>query len=791
MSQEEARLLLDAWNYFDSHPDKQYWEGLPGITRDQFYRLMPVITGIESLVEAKIYVGQIAQGTISATVPGTIIEAAQAENLPAPYVEDAKRATALVRSWIKSIKPKTAEDVATREVAAAQVKAELARIEEKREKAPVEKKVEIPEVPTEKIAPAAPPSEETASIGIKITPAAAGAFQKLSARVATLPIRAAIEWSRPTLAKEEPVRTAALTLWARGISGAQLEEKAKTLEAKDQQKLEKLIKAIKGEEQTFFYETALLKQAFPVDKITFLLGPESGVTQAQVALFFAPAEEEGISAVPRRSFFGNMLSEAGSQVFGKVSSKFLKAATKKAAAKLGVKIAAEAAVTAPAIAAGPPGWLARAALWLATEIGGKVLGFIKNNFKEIVGASLVAAGIFIGGTTGTVMAAGGTGVFVGGKGLKSAANSIGQFSSALFSGALFPALGIPLLISLIAVPIVVAIILFIINSGAYIVPPQVSTTGILESPYIGVEKTATPDCLNRTEPEEDCGSLPGAVTYRVTITARRGTLTNIEIENSYQIFGRGSGDISAPEIPIPNRISPSAPFTYSYTLNFGSNLNDSVIYDTLTVTADSPEQEGAEASGVASVIIGNPPASSCPILGGAISTGSYNGERETGHGSNLYWTGPAGTDCGYDIPAFSGCNSPTESADPDGNNVCRGRARSCPYYGFAADVRRSGAGDIVQLPSIFGQSITWTFQRRVSIAGGSWGYGYVFTGNSSRGNYSLYLGHLNQTTPPATAPSGTVIGSLYPGLTPPHVHIELQINGQWVRPDFLCGGPGP
>jgi hypothetical protein len=36
-----------------------------------------------------------------------------------------------------------------------------------------------------------------------------------------------------------------------------------------------------------------------------------------------------------------------------------------------------------------------------------------------------------------------------------------------------------------------------------------------------------------------------------------------------------------------------------------------------------------------------------------------------------------------------------------------------------------------------------------------------------------------------------VIGSLYPGLTPPHVHIELQINGQWVRPDFLCGGPGP
>jgi hypothetical protein len=618
-----------------------------------------------------------------------------------------------------------------------------------------------------------------------------GAFEKLSARVATLPLRAAIEWSRPTFAKEEPVRAAALTLWARGISSAQLEEKAKTLETKDQQKLEKLIKAIKGEEQIFFYETALLKQAFPVDKITFLLGPESGLTQAQVALFFAPTEVGGVSAVPRRSFLGNILSEAGSQVFGKISSKFLKTATKKAAAKVAVKTTVEAAITVPSIAAGPPGWLARAALWIVTELGGKVLGFIKRNFKELAGATLVAAGIFIGGTAGTALAAGGTATFIGGKGLRTAAKSVGQFSSALFSGALFPTLGIPLLISLIAVPVVVAIILFIINSGAYIVPPQVTTAGILESPYVGVEKTATPDCLNRTEPGKSCGSLPGQVTYRVTITAKRGTLTNVEVENSYQIFGRGSGPIDPPEIPVPDRISPAAPFTYSYTLDFGRNLNDSVIYDTLTVTADSPEQPGAVASDVASVIIGNPPASSCPILGGAISTGSYDGEREIGHGSNLYWTGPAGTDCGYDIPAFSGCNSPTESADPDGNNVCRGRARSCPYYGFAADVRRSGAGDIVQLPSIFGQSITWTFQRRVSIAGGSWGYGYVFTGSSSRGSYSLYLGHLNMTTPPATATSGSVIGTLYPGLTPPHVHIELQINGQWVRPDFLCGGPGP
>ena len=106
MSQEEARLLLDAWNYFDSHPKEKFWEGLPGISRNEFYRLMPVITGIENLVEAKIYLGRFAQGEISQTVPGTIIEKAREGDVPKPYIEDAKRATLSVRAWIKNIKPK-------------------------------------------------------------------------------------------------------------------------------------------------------------------------------------------------------------------------------------------------------------------------------------------------------------------------------------------------------------------------------------------------------------------------------------------------------------------------------------------------------------------------------------------------------------------------------------------------------------------------------------------------------------------------------------------------------------
>ncbi|MEK7112396.1 MAG: hypothetical protein AAB875_03640 [Patescibacteria group bacterium] len=797
MSQEEARLLLDAWNYFDSHPKEKFWEGLPGISRNEFYRLMPVITGIENLVEAKIYLGRFAQGEISQTVPGTIIEKAREGDVPKPYIEDAKRATLSVRAWIKNIKPKTAEALAEREVAAAQVKAELARIEEVRVERPKMKvtpskaPAPIPKTPVP-----SPPSEEPVLLGIKTTPARVGAFQKFTARVATLPVRAAIEWSRPTLAASEPQRVAALTLWARGIPSEKLEEKAVVLERKEKARLIELVKAIKNEEQSSPDQTQRLKLIFPIKDINFLLGPESGLTQTQVSTFFAPGQQGGIFVIPRRSFLKNIFIRAGQQLFGKASSKFLKKATAKAAAKVAAGVAAKLGVRAAAVAIGAPGGpLGVVAGFLASFVP-DALSWLKRNFRKVamafgalvfgVGFVLQSGVLMVGGAAmgfgGLVAQAGGVG-----PALSTAAGVSSSVISGITSLAI-TSIATPLIVALISIPVLVAIILFIINSGAYLVPPKVPAfTGILESPYIAVEKNATPDCLNRT----GCPGLPGEVTYTIEIKAKKGTLTNVRIENSYQIFGKGTGTITPPKIEAPKIISPTSPFSFSYKLKFEKNLDNSVVYDTLTVIADAPEQKDATASDVASVIIGNPPASSCPVLGGVITTGSYNGTSEIGHGSNPYWSGPAGTDCGYDIPAFSGCNSPTSSVDPDGNNVCKGIARACSYYGFAADVHRSGAGDVVQLPSIFGKSINWTFQRRVTIADTAWGWGYIFTGSDGGSSYSLYLGHLNQTTPPQTAPSGSVVGTLYPNITPPHVHIELQINGQWVRPDFLCGGPGP
>ncbi len=635
-----------------------------------------------------------------------------------------------------------------------------------------------------------PPSEEPVSFGIKITPAALKAFGESAGKVTGTPFKLVSFFSPPKVLTQTPQTTAAL---ASAMSLSQISAKAERLSEVERKHLLQWVENFRQAEFSFYAQVKLQRTPLSVEEMTILTGPEFGRSQGEIVALVHGGAPSGKGP----SFIGRI----GQQVFGGLAQKAVTNAATKAVSSALTK--AGVAVTTKAVAAG----VGQAAIpipvigaiigWLASKVlaplVNKILDFIgKNNW--VLAAPFVLAGLIFGLPWLTVggLALGGL-LLAGGAG--PALSMAGGFASSVITGIAslaIASIATPLIVALISIPVLVAIILFIINSGAYLVPPKAPFfTGILESPYIAVEKKASPDCLNRLDPEgKPCPPLPGEVTYEIEIKAKRGTLTNIKIQNSYQIFGRGSDTITSPEIPVPNLISPTAPFTFSYTLDFGRGLNDSVVYDTLTVTADSSEQAGAVASDVASVIVGHPPASSCPILGGSITTGSYNGTRELGHGSNSYWGGPAGNSC-YDIPAFSGCRSPSSSVDPDGNNYCRGKASSCAYYGFAADVQRSGRGDIVQLPSIFGKSITWTFQRRVTINDTAWGWGYTFTGSEGGNNYSLYLGHLNQTTPPQTAPSGTVVGTLYPDLTPPHVHIELQINGQWVRPDFLCGGVGP
>jgi hypothetical protein len=264
----------------------------------------------------------------------------------------------------------------------------------------------------------------------------------------------------------------------------------------------------------------------------------------------------------------------------------------------------------------------------------------------------------------------------------------------------------------------------------------------------------------------------------------------------------GPTPTSAPVIifppPAPGIITPSLPYVITYTQTFDSNYEDSMIIDTFTVTADAPTATGEAASGRAEVIFGTLPPSSCPIMGGRISCGCYDGDESPPrctHGSNAYWSG-LGTPCRYDIPIGVGCSGPTVNTDTGGgiypaDNDCRNNPPLCDTYGYATD-SPSSPGTPVYLPTIYNRSIDWSFSHQSPNHGGSWGYSLTYLGRDEENNsYQTFLTHLNNEANPVgqngTVPSGTQMGTLFgrPGFGS-HIHIELQINGQSVCPDFLC-----
>ena len=518
-------------------------------------------------------------------------------------IEDAQKREAALEAAEKTGEKRTEEFIAAAE------KAAKTKAQTKTPPVPPEPQAAAPET-------AAPsPTEAPVSLGIKITPEAGKVLQKVTSRIATAPFRAAVSFAGPTLTADEPGRAAALSLLARGVTSEHVEKKLGEVDTKSQEKLQSLVKAIKAEEQFFSVQTRLLKQAFPVKEITFLLSPESGLTQTQVAIFFKPQERGGFEAVPRRSFFGDLANRFGSQLFGKASSNFLKKGAEKVATKVAgkvaTKLATEAATTAVAAAAGPPGWVTKVIAWLATEIGPKVLGWIKKHFKDILGVSLVAGGVLVGGGAGMAVALGGGLIWLGGAGLTTAGQYAGGFLSFFVSNLLIPAFAKPLLIILISVPVTVALILFIINSGAYVVPPS-SSSVLEENPFIGVVKEVEP-----AGPFEN-SNLPVSVSYTITVTAKRGTITNISFEHKCEaIAEKGTSPCPAP-LPetTPLEISPVEPYVYTYTQTYsGASYRDSLVINTFTVTADTPETTGSSARGVASIIIGNPPTGCYNIAG--------------------------------------------------------------------------------------------------------------------------------------------------------------------------------
>lgn len=461
----------------------------------------------------------------------------------------------------------------------------------------------------------------------EITISSAGTISKATAplsifagKILTAPFRAITYISGPATysssAKGESsgVATARYML-THGISSTSirsLENKAQQLGITPSQ-LQNLAALIKTEQETHPFSYKWVSIIYS--------GQKASLSQAQIASLLIPSTNGSTAVLPRKSFIGNVFGRIGQQLFGKLASKALKTVGGKVATKVATTAATQAAATAVA-----PG-VANIIVLVGQAIIGKIKDLIsslkskegKEGVLALIFGSMALSGIALGGSLGAFLFLGsfvpGLGLVViktGGFGpLGTSVGSYGQALRAGITGVLLPAIGIPVIVAFISIPLLIAFILFIINSGAYIVPPKGSSL-LEENPYISVEKTVAPD--GSFENEE----LPLKITYTITITPKKGSLTNVTFEHKCEVIKDGP-TLDCPSslpIEIPKIISPADPYIYTYSETLeGSKYIDSLVLNTFTVAADTSDIKGTTSSGAASIIIGDPPTGCYNVAG--------------------------------------------------------------------------------------------------------------------------------------------------------------------------------
>lgn len=355
-----------------------------------------------------------------------------------------------------------------------------------------------------------------------------------------------------------------------------------------------------------------------VKQTSLFLATEGSITTAGITGYGAST----ITAIPSSigattTFFG---TEAGTQVVTQ--------ATTQVAAKTG--FAGLIAKVATFLGVGT-GW---ATFGISTAIG-LVVGKIaeKIDWTKVKKAMPYIAGFFVGvpvfiaggPVAGAVAGIGTLGLLGGTAGLATAGAGFVGGIRFLAKNIIGPSIIAPIAITMLVLPVLVAFIMFVINSGAYIVPPTPATlrdVGKVISPYIGVQKEIVKvidkngtELSNYKEGVEN-ESLPITAFYKVTITAKKGPLTNISISDKCVVRKENnppSCPTSNPVIPSTiEDITPGTPGSFEFEMQFTTPSSmDTRTTNTITITADTPEQPSATAAGSASLKIGDPP-EDCP-----------------------------------------------------------------------------------------------------------------------------------------------------------------------------------
>lgn len=300
---------------------------------------------------------------------------------------------------------------------------------------------------------------------------------------------------------------------------------------------------------------------------------------------------------------------------------------------VGVAAGEAAGVTAGAAAGATAGAAAGGPAAPVTAIIGAVIGFVisliptalhwlsdkyqKNKEMVVAIPAAILVTLFAGPLAGAAAGLGTYGLmsFAGGgsvaSGISSAVSGILTATGAIMATFL-AAIGTPILAFMIGFPVIVALILFIINSGAYVVPPGMQSL-LSTNPYIDVTKEVTKIVDKSGNDVTDASiknsQLPLTVSYTVTVTAKKSVLSAVKFSNTCQIITSGAGGTCPAETPTaPSSISPGSSFTFSSDEKYsGGSYNNSTVLDTFKVTANSVEQNNVETSASATVSIGTPP----------------------------------------------------------------------------------------------------------------------------------------------------------------------------------------
>lgn len=775
IAKDEAQFLYDVLDYFLRNPGKSEYDFVePPIPRKPFMDDISKAFPYDTPTGIREILGEIkSEQVTSSTLPQRVLEDLKNRNIDKnTYLEELNKQKEDLSKWKGQLKTKAAEQKTQKEVPVTESKKTAQeKIQPIQIKISQEKTAEVTV------------DEETLQKFV-LASQMAGESEDFAESSSQVPLEA----------------------FCLGIKSSTLTEKIQIFDdGPEKNYLNYVAEYLKGLEEYFPKEAEMFSAASPIGDFEIIF-PANLESPDVNSFFFSPFSQGMNTPSGEPSLFSDILGSITDEGVSKASSGLLSEVGQKVGTKviestagktflsllqsMGFKVGAEAATGALAGAATGAAAGTAVAPGVGTAIGAvtsflstylkKIGSWITQNSENILfGAGIGGALLLMGSGAPFALSASvfGLGAFPKvanslGTIQSGTSNALGKFQKALSFGVksiFVPAVVAPAAITLIAFPVVVAIILFIINSGAYIVPPQYQGLGVA-NPYIKVEKIIKDS--GTSSKSFSNSQLPKTVTYQVKITPLKGSLQNVKITYECEVLKSGV-KVDCPSVsnPIPSEliqeIQPSQPFSFEYSQTYSSpTYNDSMIVDTISVSAYiSSENENTLAVGSASVVIGTPPVS-CPILGGRITNGSYNGT--TGHGSPEYWaiTGLSR----YPIPQTSGCMFPSD----------------CPYYGYAIDVFPTGSSDVFA-PTVMGENLEWKFNGVFfSNGGGAVGYSYGYT--DTTGRYSILFTHicLSPVTS-GTVRSGEKIGTLFNQGGNTHLHLEFQANGEYKKPEnYFC-----